>query len=175
MLAVLFVVRIIFAKSIRLRSFWTNSRDAQSETRIVCSPLRVNWGLVVIILVYESGTVYDPAILDISDDDLRAKFLQVCAIPSRQFRNSGKKIMEQFTFLATCSWLIHSRLVSKDSENLEISNLDLSVENHLVNAISSEYCSFRFQVEHADLIFDSTKLFNYRDFSHPCSLDFKMQ
>lgn len=34
-----------------------------------------SYGLII-EKVYESGTVYDPAILDISDDDLRARFLQ---------------------------------------------------------------------------------------------------
>merc|ERR1719361_221647 len=34
-----------------------------------------SYGLVI-DKVYDNGSVYDPAILDISDDDLRAKFLQ---------------------------------------------------------------------------------------------------
>jgi large subunit ribosomal protein LP0 len=34
-----------------------------------------SYGLVV-IMVYDSGTVYEPAVLDMTDDDLRAKFMQ---------------------------------------------------------------------------------------------------
>ena len=32
---------------------------------------------VALIAVYDSGTVFDPAVLDITDDDLRTRFLQV--------------------------------------------------------------------------------------------------
>lgn len=41
-----------------------------------------SYGLVI-DKVYDNGSVYDPAILDISDDDLRAKFMQgVCNVAS---------------------------------------------------------------------------------------------
>jgi large subunit ribosomal protein LP0 len=36
-----------------------------------------SYGLVI-QQVYDSGTIFDPAILDVTDDDLRARFMEVC-------------------------------------------------------------------------------------------------
>jgi len=48
---------------------WGNQNDVLT---VVCE-----WRSVWSFAVYDSGTVFDPCVLDITDDDLRSRFLEV--------------------------------------------------------------------------------------------------
>ena len=76
---------LLFSFSSRNSSHVTNGRREWNQMQIsigFCARLAVQMNpcinaFIIVFSVYDSGTCFSPAILDITDDDLRAKFMEV--------------------------------------------------------------------------------------------------